>query len=98
MNKMSEIVQYASDNSANITLLNETWQPCSLTGKYDCFSAAIKDLASAENYNVNCFSCPRSSGGRGGGVATLSDTSLNVKRLSTHKHYITFESLFVIIN
>ena len=97
MNKMSEIVQYASDNSANITLLNETWQPCSLTGKYDCFSAAIKDLASAENYNVNCFSCPRSSGGRGGGVATLSDTSLNVKRLSTHKHYITFESLFVIV-
>ena len=70
MNKMSEIVQYASDNTANTSLLNETRQPQSVSGKYDGFSAAIKDIAAAENYTVKCFSCPKPSEG-GEGVLLL---------------------------
>ena len=97
MNKTSEILQYASDNTSNIALLSETWQINTLPGKYDTFSAAIKEIALAENYFVNCFSCPRQTGKRGGGVATLSETHLNVKRYSIHKSYDTFESIFVIV-
>ena len=92
MNKTSEILQYSSDNTANIALLSETWQINTLPGKYDTFSATIKEIASAENYLINCFSCPRQTGKRGGGVATLSETHLNVKRYSIHNNYVTFES------
>ena len=66
MNKMSEIIQYYSDFNANIGLLTETWQTSSVPGKYDSFSAEIKDIAAAEDYFIDCFSCPRPSGGRGG--------------------------------
>ena len=71
MNKMSEIIHYFSDYTANIGLLTETWQTSSVPGKFDTFAAEIKDLASAEEYHIDCLSCPRPSGGRGGGVATL---------------------------
>ena len=97
MNKTSEILQYSSDNTANIALLSETWQINTLPGKYDTFSATIKEIASAENYLINCFSCPRQTGKRGGGVATLSETVLNVKHYPIHNNYVTFESLFVIV-
>ena len=51
INKLSEIIQYFSDFTANIGLLTETWQSSSLPGKYDSFSAEIKDIAAAENYD-----------------------------------------------
>ena len=94
---MSNIAQYASDIQPNITLLSETWQTSSLAGKYDSFSAAIKDFAAAEGSSINCISCPRPTGGRGVGVATLCKTDLNVKRFSFRNDYTTFESLFVIV-
>ena len=88
MNKLSEIIQYLSDYTANIGILTETWQTSSLPGKFDCFSAAVKELAAAENYFINCFARPRPNGGRGGGVATLSETNLNVKRYSFRNTYM----------
>ena len=97
MNKMSEIIQYYSDFNANIGLLTETWQTSSVPGKYDSFSAEIKDIAAAEDYFIDCFSCPRPSGGRGGGVATLFETHLNVKRYTLNNTYETFESVFAIV-
>ena len=97
INKLPEIIQYFSDFTANIGLLTETWQSSSLPGKYDSFSAEIKDIAAAENYLINCFCCPRPSGGRGGGVATLFETHLKVKRYTFRNTYETFESMFVIV-
>ena len=94
INKLSEIIQYFSDFTANIGLLTKTWQSSSLPGKYDSFSAEIKDIAAAENYMINCFCCPRPSGGRGGGVATLFETHLKVKRYTFRNTYDTFESVF----
>ena len=64
INKMSEIIQYYSDYTANIGLLTETWQASSIPGKYDCFSAEIKELATAEKYFIDCLACPRPSGRR----------------------------------
>ena len=98
MNKMSSIVQYVSDISPNITLRSETWKTSSLPGKYDCFSAAVKDFAAAESFSIDCFSTPRPTGGRGGGVTTLSKAGLNVKRYSFRSDYVSFESIFVIVN
>ena len=95
MNKLSEIIQYFSDFTANIGLLSETWQSSSTPGRFDCFSAEVKELAAAENYFINCFARPRPTGGRGGGVATLSETNLNVKRYSIANTYVTFEYVFV---
>ena len=97
MNKLSEIIHYFSDFTANIGLLTETWQTSSLPGKFDTFAAEIKDLASAEKYRINCLSCPRPSGGRGGGVATLFETHFNVKRYTLRNTYDTFESIFTIV-
>ena len=97
MNKLSEIVQFYSDYSANIGLLTETWQISSLPGKYDSFSADIKETAAAENYFINCFACPRPSGGRGGGVATIAQTQFNVKRYTIKQSFKSFESVFVIV-
>ena len=82
MNKMSEILQYYSDYIANIGLLTETWQISSVPGKFDSFSAEIKEIAAAENYFIDCFSCPRPTGGRGGGVATLFESHFNLKLLN----------------
>ena len=67
MNKLSEIIQYYADFNANIGLLTETWQTASVQGKYDSFSAEIKDIAAANDYYIDCFACPRPSGGRGVG-------------------------------
>ena len=39
-----------SDNSPNITLLSEMWKTSSLPGKYDCFSAAVKDFVATESF------------------------------------------------
>ena len=94
---MSEIIQYYSDFTANIGLLTETWQTTSLPGRYDSFSAKIKELAAAENYLIDCIACPRPSGKRGGGVATLFETNLNVKRYGLRNIYETFESVFTIV-
>ena len=68
MNKMSEIIHYFADLPANIGLLTETWQTISVLGKFDTFAAEIKDLALAEEYLINCLSCPRPGGGQGGGA------------------------------
>ena len=95
--KMSEIIQYYSDFTANIGLLTETWQTSSIPGRYDSFSAKIKELAAAERYSIDCIACPRPSGRRGGGVATLFETHLNVKRYSIRNTYETFESVFTIV-
>ena len=95
--KMSEIIQYYSDFTANIGLLTETWQTSSIPGRYDSFSAKIKELAAAEKYSIDCIACPRPSGRRGGGVATLFETHLNVKRYSIRNTYETFESVFTIV-
>ena len=97
INKMSEIIQYYSDFTANIGLLTETWQASSIPGKYDCFSAKIKELASAEKYFIDCLACPRPSGRRGGGVATLFENHFNVKRYTLPNTYDTFESVFAIV-
>ena len=97
MNKMSEIIQYFSDFTANIGSLTETWQTSSVPGKFDSFSAEIKETAAAENYPIDCFSCPRPSGKRGGGVATLFQKPFNVKRYTFQNSYETFESVFVIV-
>ena len=97
MNKLSEIIQYYADFNANIGLLTETWQTASVQGKYDSFSAEIKDIAAANDYYIDCFACPRPSGGRGGGVATLFESHLNVKRYTLHHTYETFESVFTIV-
>ena len=97
VNKMSEIIQYFSDFTANIGLLTETWQTSCIPGRYDSFSAKIKELAAAENYLIDCFACPRPSGRRGGGVATLFETRINVKRYSLRHTYDTFESVFAIV-
>ena len=97
VNKMSQILQYSSDNASNITLLSETWQTDSIPGKFDTFSASMKEIAAAENFPINCFTCPRQNGKRGGGVATLVDTRLNVKQYSIQKNYLTIESVFVIV-
>ena len=97
MNKLSEIIQYCSDFTANISLITETWQISAIPGLFDCFSAEIKELAAAENYSINCFTCPRPSGGRGGGVATLFETNLHVKQYMINKTYVTFESVFVTV-
>ena len=97
INKMSEIIQYYSDFTANIGLLTETWQTSCIPGRYDSFSAKIKELAAAENYLIDCFACPRPSGKRGGGVATLFETRINVKRYSLRHTYETFESVFTIV-
>ena len=94
---MSEIIQYYSDFTANIGLLTETWQTSCIPGRYDSFSAKIKELAAAENYLIDCFACPRPSGKRGGGVATLFETRINVKRYSLRHTYETFESVFTIV-
>ena len=94
---MSEIIHYFSDYTANIGLLTETWQTSSVPGKFDTFAAEIKDLASAEEYHIDCLSCPRPSGGRGGGVATLFETHFNVKRYALRNTYDTFESVFTIV-
>ena len=94
---MSEIINYFSDYSANIGLLTETWQTSCVPGKFDSFTAEIKDIAAAENYHIDCISCPRPSGGRGGGVATLYETHLNVKRYTLRNTYDTFESVFTIV-
>ena len=94
---MSEIIQYYSDFTANIGLLTETWQTCSVPGKFDCFSAEIKEIAAAENYVIDCLSCPRSTGKRGSGVATIFETHFNVKRYTIPNNYETFESIFVIV-
>ena len=91
MNKMSPILQYAGDKNIDIILLNETWQISSIPGKYDSFSAAIKDVASTEMLELNCFSCPRPTGGRGGGVATLTTSQISSKVLSIQHNYATFE-------
>ena len=56
INKMSEIIQYYSDFTANIGLLTETWQTSCIPGRYDSFSAKIKELAAAENYLIDCLS------------------------------------------
>ena len=98
MNKMLSIVQYVSDISPNITLLSEMWKTSSLPGKYDCFSAAVKDFVATESFSIDCFSTPLPTGERGGGVATLSKAGLNVKRYSFRSDYVSFESLFVIVN
>ena len=66
-NKMSEIISYFSDCSANIGLLTENWQTSCVPGEFDSFTAEIKDIAATENYHIDCISCPRPSGGRGGG-------------------------------
>ena len=50
-----------------------------MPGKCDTFSATIKDLAAAEGYSIDCYTCPRPSGGRGGGVAILSPTCISTK-------------------
>ena len=97
MNKMSPILQYAGDKNINILLLNETWQNSSIPGKYDSFTAAIKDVASSELLDFNCFSCPRPSGGRGGGVATLITSQLSSKVFSIQHNYSTFDCIFLII-
>ena len=94
---MSEIIQYYSDFTANIGLLTETWQTSSMPGRYDSFSAKIKELAAAEKYLIECIACPRPSGRRGGGVATIFETHLNVKRYSIRNTYETFESVFTIV-
>ena len=97
MNKLSEIIQYYSDFTANIGLLTETWQISAVQGKFDTFSAEIKDIAAAENYCINCFSRPRPGGRRGGGVATLFETHLNLKRYALRNSYETFESVFATV-
>ena len=96
-NKLSEIIQYCSDFTANITLLTETWQNSAIPGLFDCFSAEIKEIAVAENYSIDCFSCPRPGGRRGGGVATLFEKNLHVKQYMLNHTYLTFESVFVTV-
>ena len=68
-----------------------------MPGKYDSFSAEIKEIAAAEDYSIDCFCCPRPNGGRGGGVATLYETQLRIKRYTLPNTYETFESVFVIV-
>ena len=97
ISKLSEILQYFSDFTANIGLLTETWQTSSVPGWVDSFTAEIKEIAAAEQYFINCLSCPRPGGGRGGGVATLFETKFNVKRYTLRNTYVTFESVFVIV-
>ena len=97
MNKMSRILQYTGDKNTDISLLNETWQLSSVPGKYDSFSASIKDAASTEMMNLNCFSCPRPSGGRGGGVETLTLSKLSAKRFTFQHVYTSFEYIFISI-
>ena len=89
--KISEIMQYFSDKTIDIALLSETWQANALPGKYDSFTAAIKDFGAAEELDLNCFHCPRLSGRKGGGVATLYKTCHCVKHFSLKHEFETFE-------
>ena len=97
MNKTSQILQYVSDLDTNTTLLSEAWQCDSVPGKFDSFSACVKDLAIAEGYSIDCYACPRPNGVRGGGVAVaiLSPTNVSTKLFSVGRCYTSFESLFI---
>ena len=68
-----------------------------MPGKVDTFTAKIKEIAAAQKYLINCISCPRPGGRRGGGVATLFETKFNVKRYTLSNTYVTFESVFTTV-